>query len=304
MKLKKDYPFLFSTSVNAFQIEGGRNLGGRTDSIWDEFTKRNFYIPPVGSTEREINSIEVASDFYHKYRTDAKIMKNMGVNAFAYCMDWARIFPKNGTDINGEGLKWTIDMFDALIENGVTPIPILYHWDTPLLAEIQGGLNSPKFLDWWRNFVAAVFKHLGKKTDYWFVNDENSSLTMSGYWKERHPPQKGDPFAFVQALHTLNMSGAVAKEEFVKAKKLGYVNEKAMLGIDHDWSPPIAYQQTENNLEAVKIYDQWIKNLYLDPNLKGTYPQPFLDLAKSLNYEIKESDLDYLKANLLDFIGW
>ncbi|WP_233485423.1 family 1 glycosylhydrolase [Spiroplasma sp. ChiS] len=55
--------FIFPASICAFQIEGGRSLGGRTESIWDEFTKRNFSILPLGKAEREINSIEVAADF-------------------------------------------------------------------------------------------------------------------------------------------------------------------------------------------------------------------------------------------------
>jgi len=304
MKLAKNKPFFFSVSTNAFQIEGGRNLDGRTDSIWDEFTKRNFYIPPKGSTEREINSIDVAADFYHKYKTDVKIMKKLGINAFTYNMDWTRIFSKNSYEINAEGLEWTTNLFDELLANKITPIPILYHWDTPLWAEILGGLNNVAFLDWFRNYVATVFKHLGRKTDYWFVNDENSTFTILGYLHDYFPPGKNDPFAFVQALHMLNMSGAVAKEEFIKAKKLGYVNKQAVLGIDHDWSPPIAYQQTKNNVAAIKEYNQWMKNLFLDPNLKGTYPKVFLRYAKNLGFRIDKKDLKYLRKYRLDFIGW
>jgi 6-phospho-beta-glucosidase len=79
--------FLFCATTNAFQIEGGRHLGNRTDSIWDEFTKRRFYIPPINKPEREINSIEVASDFYHQYKIDAKICGHLKLDALAYCLD-------------------------------------------------------------------------------------------------------------------------------------------------------------------------------------------------------------------------
>ena len=79
--------FIFSTSTAAFQIEGGRLLGGRKHSNWDKFTIENYYIPPEGSAEREVNSIAVAADFYHKYEQDAKIMHHIGVNGFVYMID-------------------------------------------------------------------------------------------------------------------------------------------------------------------------------------------------------------------------
>lgn len=54
-KFPKD--FVFAASTCAFQIEGGRNLGQRKDSIWDKFTKENYYIPQPNEPKREINSM-------------------------------------------------------------------------------------------------------------------------------------------------------------------------------------------------------------------------------------------------------
>ncbi|AHI53580.1 aryl-phospho-beta-d-glucosidase [Spiroplasma sabaudiense Ar-1343] len=303
----KNRNFIFSASTNAFQIEGGRNLGGRSDSIWDEFTKRNFVIPPTGVAGREINSIDVAADFYHKYKTDARIMNKLGLQGLVYNMDWTRIFPKNATEINPEGIKWHDDMFKTMVENGVQPIPILYHWDTPMWAQIQGGFENPEIVEWFRSYVQACFKYLGKYTDIWFVNDENSTFALSGYLSDYMPPARKDKTAFVKALHHLNMTAAVTKEEFLKAKKLGYLSQDAILGIDHDWNPPIPLRQdNKDDLKACEVYNQWFKNLYLDPNLKGTYPQVFLDWIKAekIAFEISDQDLKFLKANPMDFIGW
>jgi 6-phospho-beta-glucosidase len=79
--------FLFCATTNAFQIEGGRHLGKRQDSIWDEFTKRRFHIPPPNSPEREINSVEEAADFYHQYKIDAQICNRLKLDALIYCID-------------------------------------------------------------------------------------------------------------------------------------------------------------------------------------------------------------------------
>ncbi|ELL44520.1 glycoside hydrolase family 1 protein [Spiroplasma melliferum] len=296
--------FIFAASTCAFQIEGGRSLGGRTESIWDEFTKRNFSIPPLGKAEREINSIEVAADFYSKYKTDARIMKRMGLQGLVYNMDWTRIFPKNSTDFNPEGIKFYDDVFKTLVENGIKPIPILYHWDTPMWAEIQGGFENRNVIEWFRNYVRVVFQYLGKYSNLWFVNDENSTFTLDAYLNDYLPPAKNDKTAFAKAIHHLNLSAAIAKEEFDLAKSKGYLANDALLGIYHDWAPP--YQFREGDQAAVEKYNGWFKNFFLDPNLKGTYPDVFFQWLKDekINFMISDEDLNLLKKHQLDLIGW
>ncbi|ASP28066.1 6-phospho-beta-glucosidase [Spiroplasma corruscae] len=305
----KKHDFLFSVSTNAFQIEGARSLHGRTDSLWDWYTKTYYKVPPVGSTEREINSIEVSSDFYHKYKSDIKIMKDLGLNAFVYNMDWTRIFPTNENYINPMGIQFYVNLFEELRNNNIKPIPILFHWDTPMWLEIKGGWESKEILKAFRNYCATVFKYLGKYTDIWFVNDENKSFTLDGYLGDTFPPCKNSPTSFVKAIHNLNMSGAIAKEEFLKAKELGYITESSILGIDDDWSPPVIWGDEKNdtlNNELLENYNSWMRDFWIDPNILGKYPSVFWDYIKEKNLDpnILEGELEYLSKYKLDFIGW
>lgn len=304
-KFPKD--FLFSTSTCSFQIEGGREAGGRTLSIWDKFTRENFYIPKEGEATREINSIEVAADFYNKYKTDAKIMKHLGVNGFVYNMDWSRIIPKADGEINEEGLSFYEDMFKELKENGVKIIPILYHWDTPLWLEEMGGTSARVFAKKFQEFVKVVFERLGKYTDVWFVNDENSTYTTSAYLDTYSPPQKNDPKEFWKAVHYLNLSAALCKKEFEVAKKKGFITKEAILGIDHDWNPAIPFDKNDkDDLKACEIFNEYNLDLWLDPNMKGSYPNCFWKHIKELklNDLVTEEDMKLLKENTLDLVGW
>ncbi len=304
-KFPKD--FIFSTSTCAFQIEGGRELGGRTLSIWDSFTRDNFYIPKAGEAAREINSIEVASDFYHRYKSDAKIMKHLGVNGFVYNMDWARIMPDSSGIPNEEGLLFYENVFKELNANGVKPVPILYHWDTPLWLEEMGGTMARVFADKFQEFAKVVFERLGKYTDIWFVNDENSTYTTSAYLDNYSPPQKKDPKSFWKAVHYLNLSAALCKVEFNKAKKKGFINKDAKLGIDHDWCPAIPYDKNDqDDINACTIFNEYNLDLWLDPNMKGTYPDCFWKETKTLGLEdlVQDGDMELMKANTLELIGW
>ncbi|MGL6125182.1 MAG: glycoside hydrolase family 1 protein [Metamycoplasmataceae bacterium] len=305
----KKFPkqFIFSTSTCSYQIEGGRLEGGRTHSNWDKFTIDKYYIPPAGSTEREIGSIVNAADYYNKYKLDSAIMKEIGVNGFVYNLDWARIFPNDSGIANEEGLTFYENAFKSLIENNIKPIPILYHWDTPLWLEERGGTSSREFLEAFRNLSRILFKRLGKYTDIWFVNDENSSYTVLGYLDDYFPPCKKDKSEFWKAVYYLSISGAIAKEEFNNAIKKSYIKKGSLLGIDHDWTPPVPYDKNDlDDLEACKTFNEYNLDLFLDPNMIGKFPACFWSAIKenSLEEIIKDSDLKLLEDNKLDLVGW
>ncbi len=303
--LPKD--FIFSTSTCSYQIEGGRLKGGRTHSNWDKFTIENYYIPPKGAAEREIASIVDAANYYEKYDLDSTIMKEMGVNGFVYNLDWARIFPDNSGVVNEEGLDFYENAFKSLIANGVKPIPILYHWDTPLWLEEQGGTSSRAFLGAFRDFSRAIFKRLGKYTDLWYVSDENSSYTVMGYLDDYFPPGKKDPKEFWKAIYYLSISGGIAKQEFDQAMRDGNIKEGSLLGIDHDWNPPIPYDENDkDDVEACAIFNEYNLDLFLDPNMLGTFPECFWRGIKEQGLEniVLDEDLEIMKSNLLNLIGW
>ncbi|MDR0675262.1 MAG: family 1 glycosylhydrolase [Mycoplasmataceae bacterium] len=299
--------FLFCATTNAFQMEGGRHLGNRKSSIWDDFTKRRFFIPPPNSTKREINSIEVSSDFYHQYPIDAKICGKLKLDALNYCLDWTRIFPNNSTQINMKGVQFYINVCESFKKQNVKIIPILFHWDTPMWAQKLGGWENRKCIQWFRKYAEVMFKYLGKYCDIWFTSDENSSFTTFGYLSNYFPPERKDPTAFVKAVHHLALASAACKEVFIKAKQKHYVSEQAVIGVGHDWSPPLPYPSNCSKAKhAVEAYNEWYLGLYLDPYFLGQYPQIFYDFISNNNikFHISQVDLDYLKKYPMDLIGW
>lgn len=305
----KKFPkkFIFSTSTCSFQIEGGRLLGGRQYSNWDKFTIENYFIPPEGIAVREIASIDIAADYYHRYKEDSIIMKEIGINGFVYNMDWARIFPENEETINEEGIKFYEDVFKSLNENGIKPIPILYHGDTPLWLEKLGGTSSRHFLGAFRNFSRVIFERLGKYANIWYVNNENSTYTTLAYLDNYNPPMKKNEKEFWNAIYYLSISGAIAKEEFEKAKRKGLISKESLLGIAHAWNPAFPYDSNdEDDIKACKIFDEYNLDLFLDPNILGIFPKCFEEAIEKFELKgiIDSKDIKLLKKYKLDLIGW
>ncbi len=65
--------FLIGAATAAYQIEGAAHEDGRTDSTWDEFTRRPGTILD-GSDGR------VATYHYHRFREDVALMRALGID--------------------------------------------------------------------------------------------------------------------------------------------------------------------------------------------------------------------------------
>lgn len=67
--------FLWGASISAYQAEGAYQEDGKQPSIIDKYQH----------TEGVAN-FEVASDFYHHYKEDIQLFKELGLKAFRFSM--------------------------------------------------------------------------------------------------------------------------------------------------------------------------------------------------------------------------
>ena len=83
----------------------------------------------------------VGIDFYHHFKEDIALFKEMGFKVFRTSIAWSRIFPRGDEDEPNEaGLRFYDELFDELIRNGIEPLVTLSHYETPLyLAEHYNG---------------------------------------------------------------------------------------------------------------------------------------------------------------------
>ncbi|MCP6042790.1 family 1 glycosylhydrolase, partial [Klebsiella pneumoniae] len=80
-------------------------------------------------------------DFYHHYKEDIALFKEMGFKTFRMSIAWSRIFP-NGDELepNEEGLQFYDRVIDELVAQGIEPLVTISHYELPLhLATAFGG---------------------------------------------------------------------------------------------------------------------------------------------------------------------
>ena len=97
--------FVWGAAAASYQIEGAVHEGGRGESVWDRFCATPGKV-------RGGDTGEVACDFYHRYRDDVRLMKELGLDAFRFSIAWPRVVPEGRGAVNEAGL----DFYDRLVD--------------------------------------------------------------------------------------------------------------------------------------------------------------------------------------------
>ena len=123
----------------------------------------------------EFSDWKVAIDFYHRYKDDIALLKEMGCNFYRFSIAWARIIPNGDDEPNEEGLAFYDTIIDELIEVGITPMICLYHFDTPYhLAKEYNGFASRHTVDAFERYAEIVMSRYGDRVKHWMTFNEQN----------------------------------------------------------------------------------------------------------------------------------
>ena len=155
MKFRDD--FVWGAATSSYQIEGGQNEGGKGAHLWDEYVKEEN--GKVFENQRG----DVSCDHYHRYKEDVKLMKELGIKAYRFSIDWTRIIPEGIGAINEEGIAFYNSLIDELVANDIEPYLTLFHWELPMELYKRGGWMNPDMPEWFANYARVIAErfHMG-----------------------------------------------------------------------------------------------------------------------------------------------
>ncbi len=291
----KTFPdnFLWGAATSAIQVEGAWNLDGRSPSIWDTYSQKPGLIKD-GSTP------SVACDQYHRYAEDAAIMKSLGLKAHRFSVAWPRVMPAGHGEVNTKGLDYYSRLVDCLLENGVTPIVTLYHWELPMSVHDAGGWINRACVDWFEQYARAVIKTLGDRVKHWVPVNEPNVHSELGYRHGWHAPGAvGGRATALQANHHMALAHGVAARTVKELVPGGIVatgvNVAAFYPMNDD----------EEHRQAVIHCQEDQSHWYLDPVFKGGYPEAALKRAfdNGDRFYTRTGDDELMKGHT-DWVGF
>jgi beta-glucosidase len=255
--------FVWGAATAAYQVEGAAREDGRGESIWDRFTTL-----PGAIANGDDGA--VACDSYHRYREDVRLMRELGLNGYRFSISWPRILPDGRGRPNPAGLDFYDRFVDELLANGIEPFPTLYHWDLPQALEDQGGWPARETVEAFAEYVEVVARRLGDRVSRWITQNEPWVIAWLGYGRGEHAPGRASTADAIAAAHHVLLAHGRAVEV------LRSESPRADVGITIDVVPTHPLTDSEEDAAAARLEDGLRNRWFLDPVLRGAYPEDVL----------------------------
>lgn len=283
--------FVWGTATASYQIEGAVHEDGRSESIWDRFSRT-----PGKVLNDETG--DVACDHYHRYPQDIALMKELGIPAYRLSVAWPRVVPDGKKQVNELGIAFYDRLIDDLLAANITPYVTLYHWDLPQVLEDQGGWLNRNTADHFVTYTDVISRALGDRVKNWMTFNEPLCTAYLGYGIGVHAPGIVDmTFAkAVTASHVVNLAHGKA------VRVLRENVPDAQVGIVLNMSPAYPYTDSEADRQAARMNDAANNRWFADPVLKGEYPPEVLEFMGANAPKIEAGDMDIIHVPL-DFLG-
>lgn len=311
--------FLWGGALAANQCEGAYLEDGKGMSIADIHVYNHKTDAKASHTKNEQYTMEALNfrkddtkvnyypkrtgiDFYHTYKEDLKLFKEMGFNTLRTSINWSRIFPTGEELIpNEKGLKFYDDLFDEMLKLGMEPMITMSHYEMPLNLSIKyGGWLSREVITHFNRYVDVILERYKNKVKYWIVFNQINTIFGEGYNQTCVPYDFTDDFvsATYQAMHHTMVASAYA---YKRAKE---INPDFQIGcmVCHG----INYPSTCNPVDVVEsMRRNQIQYMFLDVLCKGYYPSSIHRFFEERNikmFKIEEGDMELIKNNTVDFL--
>lgn len=306
--------FVWGAATAAYQIEGAWNIDGKGLGIWDVYTQY-----PNVIYENETG--QVADDFYHRYREDIQMMKDLGLKHFRLSIAWSRVLPNGTIDIvNQQGVDFYNNVIDTLIANGIQPWVTIYHWDLPAALNDKtstGGWLNPDIVNKFNDYAEFCFKTFGDRVKHWITLNEIQEFAWGGYGSGGQAPGRCSPEynsfceevggggnsstePYIAAHHAL-LSHAYAAQTY---RTKYQPTQGGIIGVDIDSSFALPYNASNpDDVAAAETYLCFKYGWLADPLIFGKYPDIMVEYVTGGRLPTFNETESALIKGSVDFLG-
>ncbi|MDD3610133.1 MAG: GH1 family beta-glucosidase [Halothiobacillaceae bacterium] len=280
--------FLWGVATSAYQIEGSPLEDGAGPSNWHRFAHEPGRVLGGDHGDR-------ACDHYRRYAGDLDLVRELGLNAYRFSLNWSRIRPEGRGRRNPRGLDFYERLIDAVLERGLTPFLTLHHWDMPLALEEAGGWTNPDTAAWFADYVHEVAGRFDDRVPYWASFNEPWVIIHAGLVEGVHPPGRRDPAEAARAAHGLLRAHAQADAAYRAVGRHAF-------GIVVNLEPKYPASEAQADLDAAARATAYMNRWFLEPVVHGRYPERLPEVFGAHWPDFPDADVSALRAPP-DFIG-
>jgi beta-glucosidase/6-phospho-beta-glucosidase/beta-galactosidase len=203
-----------------------------------------------------------------------------------------------------KGIQYYHKLIDKLIENGIVPIATMYHFDLPQYLQELGGFLNPIFIEHFKNYADALFKHFGEKVKTWITFNEPYYTCIDGYSTGNMVPMVKASDIGGEYLCTHHTLIAHAKAYRLYKEKY-FKQQQGRIGIAPNTRSFIKKDESVT-ADVEERGMQFLVGLFLNPifGKTGNYPQIVIDIVgnNSLDEGRNLSRLPLMTEKLQNYI--
>lgn len=300
-KAKFPSDFVWGAATSSYQIEGAVTEDGKGAHIWDIFTREEGRI-------FENHTGEIACDHYHRFKDDVKLMKEIGIRAYRFSIDWSRVLPNGFGTVNEKGIAFYNALIDELLKNNIEPYVTLYHWELPYELYKKGGWLNPQIVEWFGDYARLVAERFSDRVKNFFTLNEPQCFIGLGFLTGDHAPGVQAPLrdTFEMAHNALKAHGRAVQMLRAYGKQklcIGYAPTASMCYPATESAQDIEAARTALfSLPADKQNWTWNVSWWSDPVFFGHYPEEGLVKYEKYLPKITNEDMKLI-SQPIDMYG-
>lgn len=148
----RDPDFLWGVATAGHQNEGDNTT---SDTWFAENVSPTVFREPSGR----------ACDGYARWREDVGLAAGMGLNAYRFSVEWARVEPTEG-DFDESALDHYEAVVDECLARGLAPVVTYNHFTAPHWFAARGGWLDPEAPDRFARYCDRVTERFGDRIAY------------------------------------------------------------------------------------------------------------------------------------------
>ncbi|MDA8169653.1 MAG: family 1 glycosylhydrolase [Nitrospiraceae bacterium] len=263
--------FLWGVATSAFQLDGSPSADWTS---WD---------PALGEKPGLTGHREV-------YRQDLRLLKELGVNAYRFSIEWSRIEPEEGRWDEG-ALAFYGELVEILRSYQIEPMLTLNHFTHPLWFAEKYPWHHEGSTEKFLRFAGKVLSVI-KGVRYWITFNEPYVLVLGGYFEGCMPPGLRDPSRGFRALTNILVchSGLYRMiHDRVPGAMVSLAHNMAAIAPWHPWNP---LDRLLSRL-GTRFYNRSLIEVFMTGILSMKLP-----FSKELKTEVPvKGKLDFLGVN-------
>ncbi len=150
--------FIWGSATAAYQVEGN-NVNS---DFWAEEHA-------VGSPYKDKSGDAI--DHYRFYKKDIELMAKLGLKAYRFSIEWARIEPERG-QFSRSAIEHYKDVLETCHAYGLTPVVALHHFSSPQWLMRLGGWRNSFIPELFAKYCEVVMREIGHLIPYVLTMNE------------------------------------------------------------------------------------------------------------------------------------